>query len=31
MKKLPKIKLIIENEPSEKAIKDIAEYLTKIV
>ncbi|MGE6364494.1 hypothetical protein ACQKD9_11945 [Bacillus paramycoides] len=30
MKKLPKIKLIIENEPSVERLKDLAECLTKI-
>lgn len=30
MKELPKIKVIIENEPFVEAIKNIADYLTKV-
>jgi len=30
MKKLPEIKIIVENEPSVERLKDLAEYLTKI-
>lgn len=30
MKELPTIKVIIENEPSAEAVKNIANYLTKV-
>ncbi|MED3395508.1 hypothetical protein [Bacillus wiedmannii] len=30
MKELPKIKVIIENEPSAKVVKNIADYLKKV-
>lgn len=30
MRELPKIKVVIENEPSEEAIKDLADYLLKV-
>ena len=29
-KKLPKINVVVVNEPSEEAIKDVAQYLSKI-